>query len=205
MRAAGAAGLRVAPQSTGHGAGALADTDLSNVVLVSLARLRGVTVDPVARTARVLGGTHWNDVLAAAAPHGLTGMHGSAGDVSVAGYALSGGLSFYGRAHGLAVNSVHAVTLVTAAGALVTATADENSDLFWAVRGGSGAFGIVVSLEIDLLPYADVFAGMLLWDASARPRGVAGLVRAGRRPRRRARRPRCASCTSRRCPSCRRS
>ena len=169
VRAAGGAGLRVAPQSTGHGAGALADTDLSNVVLVSLARLRGVTVHPEARTARVLGGSHWNDVLEAAAPHGLTGMHGSAGDVSVAGYALSGGLSFYGRTHGLAVNSIHAVTLVTAAGALVTATADENSDLFWAVRGGSGAFGIIVSLEIDLLPYADVFAGMLLWDASRAP------------------------------------
>ncbi len=169
VRAAVASGLRVAPQSTGHGARALADSDLSGVVLVSLARLRGVTVNPEARTARVLGGSHWNDVLEAAAPHGLTGMHGSAGDVSVAGYALSGGLSFYGRTHGLAVNTIHAVTLVTAAGALVTASADENSDLFWAVRGGSGAFGIIVSLEIELLPYADVFAGMLLWDASRAP------------------------------------
>lgn len=165
VRAATAAGLRVAPQSTGHGAGALADTDLSEAVLVSLAGLRGATVDPVRRVARVLGGSQWNDVLEAAAPHGLTALHGSAGDVSVAGYALSGGLSFYARAHGLAVNAVNAVQLVTADGALVRASADEHPELFWAVRGGSGAFGVVVSLEIDLLPYADVFAGMLLWDA----------------------------------------
>lgn len=166
VRAAVASGLRVAPQSTGHAALALADTDLSDVVLVSLAGLRGVTVDPATRTARVLGGSLWNDVLEAAAPHGLTALHGSAGDVSVAGYALSGGLSFYARAHGLAVNTVRAVQLVTADGSLVRASADENADLFWAVRGGSGAFGVVVSLELGLLPYADVFAGMLLWDAS---------------------------------------
>lgn len=166
VRAAAASGLRVAPQSTGHGAGGLFGTDLSDAVLVSLARLRGVTVNPETATARVLGGSLWNDVLATSAPHGLTGLHGSAGDVSVAGYTLSGGLSFYGRTHGLAVNGVRAVRLVTADGALVTASADENPDLFWAVRGGSGAFGVVVSLEIDLLPYADVFAGMLLWDAS---------------------------------------
>ncbi|TQK17976.1 FAD/FMN-containing dehydrogenase [Microbacterium sp. SLBN-154] len=169
VRAATAAGLRVAPQSTGHAAAALADTGHADTVIVSLARLRGVTVDPVARTARVLGGSHWNDVLEATAPHGLTAPHGSAGDVSVAGYSLSGGLSFYARTHGLAVNFVRAVQLVTADGALVRASAEENSDLFWAVRGGSGAFGVVVSLEIDLLPYADVYAGMLLWDAARAP------------------------------------
>ncbi len=166
VRAAAEAGLRVAPQSTGHGAAALADTDLSDTVLVSLAGLRGVTVDAGARTARVLGGSVWDDVLAAAAPHGLTALHGSSGGVSVAGYALSGGLSFYARSKGLAVNTVRAVQLVTADGSLVRASADEHAELFWAVRGGAGSFGVVVSLEIDLLPIADVFAGMLLWDAA---------------------------------------
>ncbi|WP_100812508.1 FAD-binding oxidoreductase [Microbacterium sp. BR1] len=169
VRAVTAAGLRLAPQSTGHAAPALADTDLSDVVLVRLAALRGVTVNPETRTAIVLGGSHWNDVLAAAAPYGLTALHGSAGDVSVAGYSLNGGVSFYARAHGLGVNAVRAVQMVTADGSLVRASAEENEDLFWAVRGGSGAFGIVVSLEIELLPYADVFAGMLLWDASHTP------------------------------------
>lgn len=169
VRAATSAGLRVAPQSTGHAAGALAGTDLSDVVLVSLKDLRGVTVHPEARTAIVLGGSQWNDVLAAAAPHGLTALHGSAGDVSTIGYSLSGGISFYGRSHGLAVNSVRAVHLVTADGSLVRAGVDDNADLFWAVRGGSGNFGVVVSIEIALLPYADVFAGMLLWDAAHAP------------------------------------
>ena len=135
-------------------------------MLVSLRGLRGVEVDAAARTARVLGGSLWNDVLEAAAPHGLTAPHGSAGDVSVVGYMLSGGLSFYARAHGLAVNAVRAVEVVTADGTLVRASEDEHTDLFWALRGGSGAFGVVVAMEIDLLPLADIFAGMLLWDAA---------------------------------------
>jgi FAD/FMN-containing dehydrogenase len=169
VRAAVAAGLRVAPQSTGHAAAALDLGDMPRTVLVCLAGLRGVVVDAAAGTARVLGGSQWNDVLAETAPHGLTPLHGSAGDVSVVGYALSGGLSFYARAHGLAVNSVRAVQIVTADGALLRASADENAELFWAVRGGSGAFGIVVSIEIGLLPLADVYAGMLLWPADRAP------------------------------------
>ncbi|MFX5634394.1 hypothetical protein ABTE18_21375, partial [Acinetobacter baumannii] len=79
---------------------------------------------------------------------------------------LNGGVSFYSRTHGLAVNAVRSAQIVTADGSLVRASAQQNPDLFWAVRGGSGAFGIVVSLEIELLPHADVFAGMLLWDAT---------------------------------------
>jgi len=191
VRAAAASGLRIAPQSTGHAAAALADTDLSDVVLVSLAGLRGATVDPHARTARVLGGSLWNDVLEAAAPHGLTALHGSAGDVSVAGYTLNGGVSFYGRTHGLAVNTVRSVQIATADGSIVRASADENPDLFWAVRGGSGAFGVVVSLEIDLVPYADVFAGMLLWMRAAPPRSPTR-GRGGRPTPRSRPRPRCA-------------
>jgi LmbE family N-acetylglucosaminyl deacetylase len=169
VRAAAALGLRVAPQSTGHGAGALAGTDLSDVVLVKLSELTGTTVDPQARTARVLGGTLWQDVIAETAPHGLTALHGSAGDVAVAGYALSGGLSFYGRQHGLAASSIRAVELVTAAGELVRADADHHPDLFWAVRGAGGNVGVVVAIELELLPIADVVAGMLLWDREHAP------------------------------------
>ena len=172
VRAARAAGLRVAPQSTGHGAGTLAGADLSDVVLVKLNELTGVTVDAESRTARVVGGTLWQDVVAEAAPHGLTALHGSAGDVAVAGYALSGGLSFYGRQHGLATSSIRAVELVTAAGELVRADAEQHADLFWAVRGGGGSFGIVVAIEIALLPIADVVAGMLLWDRERAPEVV---------------------------------
>lgn len=164
VRAATRFGLRIAPQSTGHGAAALGAQRLDDVLLLRLNELTGVTIDPGARVARVLGGTLWQDVIAAAAPHGLTAVHGSAGDVAVAGYVLGGGLSFYGRAHGLASSHLRAVELVTADGEVVRASADEHHDLFWAVRGGGGSFGAVVALEIDLLPIADVVAGMLLWD-----------------------------------------
>ncbi|WP_308291252.1 FAD-binding oxidoreductase [Microbacterium ureisolvens] len=169
VAAASAHGLRVAPQSTGHLALSLHGLDLSNTVLLRMHRFTGVRVDPDARTARVLGGTLWRDVAAAAAPHGLAALHGSAGDVAVAGYVVGGGLSLYGRRHGLAAGHVRAIEVVTADGALVRASADEHRDLFWALRGGGGGFGVVVAVEIDLLPIADVVAGMLLWDLSHGP------------------------------------
>lgn len=169
VRAAAAAGLRVAPQSTGHAAGPLVAQRLDDVVLLRLSELTGVSVDPEAATARVVGGTLWQDVVAEASRYGLTALHGSAPDVAVAGYVLGGGLSFYGRRHGLAANHLRAVELVTADGSVVRASADENADLFWAVRGGGGSFGVVVALEIALLPYADVVAGMLLWDRERSP------------------------------------
>lgn len=161
-----ALGLRIAPQSSGHGAAALGSQALDDVLLLRLHELTGVFVDPERRIARVLGGTLWRDVIAATAPHGLTALHGSTGDVAVAGYVLGGGLSFYGRRHGLATSHLRAADVVTADGEIVRASAEENPDLFWALRGGSGSFGAVVALEIELLPYADVFAGMLLWDLS---------------------------------------
>ena len=169
VRAAAGAGLRVAPQSTGHGAGPLSDVSLSDVVIVRLSELTGVTVDASAGTARVVGGTVWQDVVEAAATHGMTALHGSAPDVAVAGYTLSGGLSFYGRQHGVAANSVRAVEVVTADGSVTRADATTNPDLFWAIRGGGGNFGVVVAIELDLLPYADVYAGMLLWDRERSP------------------------------------
>lgn len=164
VRAATAAGLRIAPQSTGHGAGPLTDIALDDVVLLRLSQFTGVTVDPDARTVRVLGGTLWQDVLAATAAHGATASHGSAPDVAVAGYLLSGGLSFYGRTHGLAANAVRAFDVVLHDGTVAHASATENPELFWALRGGGGNLGVVVAIELELLPYADVFAGMLLWD-----------------------------------------
>ncbi|MFC6011361.1 FAD-binding protein [Nocardia lasii] len=170
---AAALGLRIAPQSTGHAASTLADADFARVVLLRLHELTGVTVDPTARTARVTGGTLWRDVIAAAAPHGLTALHGSAGDVAVAGFVLGGGLSFYGREKGLASSAVRAIELVTADGSFVRATAEDHPDLFWAVRGGGGNFGVVVALELDLLDLADVYAGMLLWDIEHAPNVVA--------------------------------
>lgn len=172
VRTAAAAGLRVAPLSTGHGAGPFVGVDLSDVVLLRLHALTGVTIDAAARTARVLGGTQWKDVVEAAGEHGLTAAHGSAPDVAVAGYVLGGGLSFHGRRHGVAANHVRAAEVVVGDGTVVRATADHRPELLWAVRGGGGSFGIVVALEIELLPYPDVYAGMLLWDRERAPEVV---------------------------------
>jgi len=164
VRAAARAGLRVAAQNTGHAAATLVARGLGDVVLVRMGALSGVHVDPANQVARVEGGAVWSDVVAAAAPHGLTALHGSAPDVGVAGYTLGGGLSFYGRKHGLAASSVVGIELVDASGEVVRADARTNPDLFWAVRGGGGNFGIVTALEFRLYPIADVYAGMLLWD-----------------------------------------
>lgn len=177
VRAAVDCGLRVAPQSTGHSAAALAPDALDRTLLLRLHRLTGVHVNPVTRTARILGGTLWRDVLAACAPHGLTALHGSAGDVSAVGYLLGGGISFYGRAYGLGSSTVREIEVVTADGVLRRVSAAQEPELFWAIRGGGGSFGVVVSIEIDLLALPRVVAGMLLWDLSAAPQVVPGWVR----------------------------
>jgi FAD/FMN-containing dehydrogenase len=169
MHAALDAGLRVAPMSTGHGAALLTTDDLADVVVVRMSGLTGVTVDPASRTARVEGGTLWQDVVEAAAAHGLAALHGSSPDVAVAGYCLGGGIGWYARKHGFAADSVVAVELVTPNGELLRADAHHHADLFWALRGGGGNFGVVTALEIRLLPYADAYAGMLLWDRAAAP------------------------------------
>ena len=154
-------GLKVAPQGTGHNAAALGALD--GTILLSTQRMRGVEIDAEARTARVQAGTLWLEVTEAATPHGLFPLSGSSPDVGVVGYTLGGGLSWLARRHGLAANAVTAIELVTPDAQLVRATADVHPDLFWALRGGGGNFGVVTAMEFDLFPYGEVFAGMLLW------------------------------------------
>ncbi len=177
VRAASAAGLRVAAQSTGHGAGPLAEGRLDDVVIVRTSGMAAVSVDPVARVARAEGGALWQDVVDAVAPHGLAALHGSSPDVAVAGYTLGGGLSWYARMLGLATNSVTAIELVTADGELVRADAQHHTDLFWALRGGGGSFGLVTAIEFRLHEIADVYAGMLLWDRERAPEVVRAWAR----------------------------
>lgn len=165
VQAAAAAGLRVAPQSTGHNALPLVGR-LGGVVLLRLSELTGVTIDPVRRVARIVGATQWQDVVEAAAEYGLAAMHGSSPNVAAAGYLLGGGLSWYARGHGLACNHVVAAEVVLADGSLVRADFDHYPGLFWALRGGGGNFGVITALEIRLLPYRDVYGGMLVWDAA---------------------------------------
>jgi FAD/FMN-containing dehydrogenase len=155
------AGLKVAPQGTGHNGIAL--PSLADTILVSTQRMRGVDVDVEAQTARVAAGTLWIEVTEATTPHGLFPLSGSSPDVGVVGYTVGGGLSWLARKHGLAANHVTAIELVTPEGELVRATAEEHADLFWAVRGGGGNFGVVTALEFRLFPYGTVYGGMMLF------------------------------------------
>jgi FAD/FMN-containing dehydrogenase len=152
-------GYRIAPQATGHNAAPLGSLD--GTILLRTDRMRGVHIDPEARIARVQAGTLWLEVVEAAARHGLAALAGSSPDVSVVGYTLGGGVSFLGRKYGLCANSVRAVELVTAAGRLVRADRGSAPDLFWALRGGGGSFGVVTAIELDLLPVEHAYAGVL--------------------------------------------
>ena len=161
MRYARAQGLKVAPQGTGHNASAIAS--LEGTILVQTQRMRGVEIDPETQIARVQAGTLWLEVTEASTPHGLFPLSGSSPDVGVVGYTLGGGLSWLAREHGLAANHVTAIELVTPDGELVRATADDHADLFWALRGGGGNFGVVTAMEFRLFPYGEVYAGMFLF------------------------------------------
>jgi hypothetical protein len=156
-------GLRVAAQGTGHGACALGS--LEGVVLLKTERMNGVTVDPGARRARVEAGVLGGDLGPAAGKHGLTALSGSSPDVGVVGFAIGGGIGWLSRRHGLTCNTITAAELVTAEGEQVRADSDQNAELFWALRGGGGDFGVVTALELELFPIAQVYAGSLMWPA----------------------------------------
>jgi FAD/FMN-containing dehydrogenase len=161
VEVAGAHGVRVAAQGTGHSAGPMGP--LEGTVLVKTSRMRGFEIDAEANRARVQAGVLWGDVVPAAAAHGLAALAGSAKDVGVVGYTLGGGIGWLARRYGLACSSVLAVEAVTADGRIVRADADSEPDLFWALRGGGGSFAIVTALEFALYPVAEVYAGALFW------------------------------------------
>ena len=154
-------GLRVTAQGTGHNAAAY-DT-LADTILVKTQEMRGVEIDADARVARVAAGTLWIEVTEPASALGLAPLAGSSPDVGVVGYTLGGGSSWLARKYGLSCNSVAAIELVTADGRLVRADAENEPDLFWALRGGGGNFGVVTHMEIHLYPLTEVYAGMMFW------------------------------------------
>ena len=161
VRWARSRGLRIAPQGTGHNAAAMGS--LAHTVLVKTERMRGIEIRPEERRARVEAGVVWSEVSEAAAEHGLAGLAGSSPDVGVVGYTLGGGISWFARRYGLAANSVLAVELVNAEGELVRADAGNQPELFWALRGGGGAFGVVTAIEFELYEVAEVYAGGLFF------------------------------------------
>lgn len=148
-------GLTIRVQATGHGVG----TAAADGVLVSTARMREVSVDPVRRTATVAAGARWSDVIEAASPHGLAALNGSSPGVGVVGYTLGGGLSPLGRAFGFAADRVLRLQLVTADGELIEVSEHREPELFWALRGGKCDVGVVTELEFELLELPQFYGG----------------------------------------------
>ncbi len=155
------AGWRVAPQATAHNQGPLGD--LADTLLLNVERLQEVRVDPGARRVRVGAGVKWDRVSPRLSAHGLAGLHGSSPDVGIAGYSLGGGIGWLARKHGLQANAVTAFELVTADGELIRTDADHHPELFWALRGGGGNFGVVTAIEFAVHPVDELYAGALFF------------------------------------------
>jgi FAD binding domain len=154
-------GFRVSAQATGHNAGP--HGSLERTILLDLRGLDEVAIDAEARRVRVGAGVRWSQVVPALSELGLAALHGSSPDVGIAGYSLGGGMGWLARKHGLQTNSVTAFELVTADGHLVRTDADHEPDLFWALRGGGGNFGVVTAIEFEVYAYAELYAGALFF------------------------------------------
>src|SRR4051812_31456631 len=154
-------GLRVAPTATGHNVGAYGS--LADALLVDVRHLQDVEIDPAARRVRVGAGVKWERVSPRLSVYGLAGLHGSSPDVGIAGYSLGGGMGWLARGHGLQTNSVTAIELVLADGRYVRTDPTHDPDLFWALRGGNGNFGVVTAIEFAVYPVAELYAGTLFF------------------------------------------
>ncbi|WP_067139079.1 FAD-binding oxidoreductase [Microtetraspora malaysiensis] len=165
VRLAAAHRLPVAVQATGHGAVQAAD----GALLVSTRRMREIVVDPVARTARIGAGCTWAEVVAAVSPYGLAPLSGSASGVGAVGFTLGGGIGPIARTFGFAADHVREITVVTGDGRIRTADTGREPDLFWALRGGKGGFGVVTSITVDLFPITAVYGGGLFYAGEDAP------------------------------------
>jgi FAD/FMN-containing dehydrogenase len=155
------AGLRVAPQATGHNQGPLGD--LAGTLLLNVGDMQEVRVDAGARRVRVGAGVKWDRVAPRLSAHGLAGLHGSSPDVGIAGYSLGGGMGWLARKHGLQSNAVTALEIVTAEHGFLRVDHEHHPDLFWALRGGGGNFGVVTAIEFEVHPVDELYAGALFY------------------------------------------
>jgi FAD/FMN-containing dehydrogenase len=154
--------LTLAIRGGGHNGGGLGICD--DGLVIDLARMKGIHVDPVAKTMRVEGGCTWGDVDHATHAFGLATPSGIISTTGVGGLMLGGGLGHLTRAYGLSIDNLLSVDVVLADGRFVQASAEENDDLFWAVRGGGGNFGVVPSFQFTLHPVNTVYGGPMLWE-----------------------------------------
>jgi len=156
------AGLAVTVRGGGHNAGGLGVVD--DGLVIDLSPMHSVHVDPVARTARAEGGCLWGDVDHATHAFGMATPSGFVSTTGVGGLTLGGGIGHLSRGFGLTIDNLLSVDMVLADGSFVTASDRENQDLFWAVRGGGGNFGVVTSFQFRLHPVDTVYAGPMLWN-----------------------------------------
>ncbi|MFF3666745.1 FAD-binding oxidoreductase [Microtetraspora malaysiensis] len=163
VRRAAEAGRPVAVMGMGHAPGLPAEGGL----LITTRRMNRVTIDAAARTARVQAGARWADVVGLASEYGLAPLSGSSPGVGVVGYTVGGGIGLMSRTYGYAADRVRALEIVTADGRLRQVSADQEPDLFWALRGGKVTLGVITSMTFDLLPHAHVFAGSLIYPGDA--------------------------------------
>jgi FAD/FMN-containing dehydrogenase len=154
VRFARAHDLRVAVRSGGHGVGGHAICD--DGLVIDLSPMKGIRVDPAARTARAEAGVLWGEFDRETQLHGLATVGGIVTHTGIAGLTLGGGIGWLTRKYGATVDNLLAVDLVTAEGELLTASADEHPDLFWGIRGGGGNFGVVTSFEYRLHPVGPI-------------------------------------------------
>ncbi len=157
-------GLLLSVRAGGHNAAGSALCD--DGLVIDLTAMRDVSVDPVARLARAQGGATWADFDQATGAHGLATTGGAISTTGIAGLTLGGGLGWLMRSYGMACDNVRSVEIVTADGQVRRASATEHPDLYWAVRGGGGNFGVVTEFEYQLHPVTTVLSGMLVHPAA---------------------------------------
>src|SRR3954468_9383735 len=156
----------VAVRAGGHSVSGLSTND--GGIVIDVRPMKQISVDPKGRTARVGAGVTWGELDRATQEHGLATTGGRVSTTGVAGFTLGGGSGWLERSFGLACDNLVSVDLVTADGRQVTASEDENPDLFWALHGGGGNFGIATSFVFQLHPVGPlVTAGLMLWPGDA--------------------------------------
>ena len=158
------AGVEVAVRGGGHGVAGRASTD--GGLMLDLSPMKGIHVDPRRRTVRAEPGLTWREFNRAAAVHGLATTGGVVSSTGIAGLTLGGGIGWLMGRYGLTVDNLVSADVVTAAGDVLTASDDEHTDLFWALRGGGGNFGVVTSFEYRAHPVRKVVAGPVLYPLS---------------------------------------
>src|SRR4051794_8665216 len=154
-------GMQVTAQRGAHNADPYGS--MGQTILIKTDALQEVSIDRESKIARVGGGVKWGAVVPQASELGLAALHGSTPDVSVAGSSVGGGVGWYARKLGLSTNSVTAIELVTADGTHRRVDAEHEADLFWALRGGGGNYGIITALEVQLYSIPDIYAGVLFF------------------------------------------